>query len=225
VKPSEMRGKPISGEGAPRWRFARLLRATVVPLLLAAYRTRFLGVGNVPEGPVIFAGNHVSYLDPALLWSGAPREMHFIAKEELWSIGWLGWALDRLWVIPVKRSSADREMIAAATSLLARGESIGMFPEGTRSRDVSSDELGSAHGGVSFIALRAGVPIIPVGIAGTDKALPAGAKLPRFPRVTMLFGEPVRPEHFEGDRKQRMEAMTAELMKRIAASRDAAREA
>jgi 1-acyl-sn-glycerol-3-phosphate acyltransferase len=100
-----------------------------------------------------------------------------------------------------------------------------MFPEGTRSRDASNDELGSAHGGVSFIATRAGVPIVPVGIAGTDKALPAGAKVPRFPRVTMVFGDPVKAEDFAGDRKQRMEAMTAELMKRIADARAAAREA
>jgi len=221
----QMRGKPMEGEGAPRWRLARFLRAAIAPLLLAAFRTRFLRSENIPEGPVIFAGNHVSYLDPALMWAGAPRRIHFVAKDELWSVGWLGWALDRLWAFPVKRASADREMISTATGLLARGECIGMFPEGTRSRDASSDELGSAHGGVSFIALRAGVPIVPVGIAGTDKALPAGAKLPRFPRVTMLFGDPVSADEFDGDRKQRMEAMTAVLMQRIAEARDAAREA
>jgi 1-acyl-sn-glycerol-3-phosphate acyltransferase len=65
-------------------------------------------------------------------------------------------------------------MISRASDLLGRGELLGMFPEGTRNRDMSSDELGEAQGGVSFIALRNGVPIVPVGIAGTDKALPAG---------------------------------------------------
>jgi len=221
---ADLRGKPMGGEGAPRWRLARFLRTFVAPFLVAAFRTRYLGAENIPDGAVIFAGNHVSYLDPALMWAGAPRRIHFVAKEELWSVGWLGWALDHLWAFPVRRATADREMISTATALLARGEAIGMFPEGTRSRDTSSDELGSPHGGVAFIALRAGVPVVPVGIAGTDKALPAGAKLPRFPRVTMLFGHAVRPEDFEGDRKERMEAMTVELMKRIAAARDAARE-
>jgi len=67
------------------------------------------------------------------------------------------------------------------------------------------------------------VPVVPVGIAGTERALPKGAKLPRFPRVTIRYGEPVRPEEFtEGGRKERMQAMTAEIMRRIAAARSAA---
>jgi 1-acyl-sn-glycerol-3-phosphate acyltransferase len=201
-----------------------VLRVTVATLLLALYRTRVEGAANVPEGGALLAGNHVSHLDPALLWCASPRPTHFVAKAELWGPAWLGWALDRLWAFPVERGTADRKMISTATSLLAEGELVGMFPEGTRG-EAGSDELGEAHGGVSFIALRAGVPIVPVGIAGTEKALPKGALLPRFPRVTICFGEPVDPADFEGGRKERMEAITAELMRRIAAQRDRAREA
>jgi 1-acyl-sn-glycerol-3-phosphate acyltransferase len=113
-------------------------------------------------------------------------------------------------------------MISTATELLTGGELVGMFPEGTRGQ-IGSEVLGEAHQGVSFIALRADVPIVPVGIAGTDKALPRGAKLPRFPRVTIRFGEPIYPAEFEGGRKERMEAVTAELMARIAIERDKAR--
>lgn len=221
---SRFQGKPMSGDGAPRWRLARFLRTFVAPLFVALYRTRFVNSANIPTGGVIFAGNHVSYLDPALLWAGAPRRIHFVAKEELWGSRIVGWGLDRLWAFPVKRGAADRDMITTATRLLGEGEAIGMFPEGTRSRDPDSGALGAAHGGVAFIAMRAGVPIVPVGIAGTDKALPAGARIPRFPRVTIRFGEPVYPDQFEGDRKLRVQAMTEELMRRIGESRDAARE-
>lgn len=216
-------GQLISGHGAPAWRLARFLRVTVGRLLLAAYRTRFVGTRNVPDSGAVLAGNHVSYLDPALLWCGAPRPVHFVAKAELWRVGWLGWCLDRFWAIPVERGSADRAMISKATEFLGHGELVGMFPEGTRGQS-DSDELGNAHGGVAFIAMRAGVPIVPVGIAGTDKALPRGAKVPRFPRVVFSYGEPVHPDDFEGGRKERIEAMTKELMRRIAVERDRARE-
>jgi 1-acyl-sn-glycerol-3-phosphate acyltransferase len=225
----EMVGKPTTGADAPSWFFGRLVRATVGRLLVAAYRIRVLGRDNIPaEGGYILAGNHVSYLDPALLWSMAPRETHFVAKSELFKQPFLGWALPRVWAFPINRASADREAIQRATDLLALGEPVGMFPEGTRQRPGATggdDQLGEAHAGVAFIAMRAGVPVVPVGIAGTDRALPRGAKLPRFPRVTFSFGEPVNPADFtEGGRKEKTAAMTAEIMRRIAVARDSANE-
>lgn len=191
--------------------------------MLALFGVRFSGWEHVPDGGAILAGNHVSYLDPALLWCVTPRPTHFVAKSELWEIGWLGYLLDHFWAIPVKRESADREMIQSATGLLSHGELLGMFPEGTRNRDADSESLGEAHGGVAFIALRANVPVVPVGIAGTDKALPAGRVLPRFTRVSIVVGEPVWPSEFEGGRKERMAAMTAHIMEQITEVRDQAR--
>ncbi|NTU70292.1 MAG: 1-acyl-sn-glycerol-3-phosphate acyltransferase [Coriobacteriia bacterium] len=223
----EFTGLPATGDGAPSWRLARLLRRTVGPLILATYRTRIIGIENVPaDGGYILAGNHVSYLDPVLMWCAAPRETHFIAKSELFEVKPLKWLLSRVWVFPIARDSADREAIQRATSLLGRGEPVGMFPEGTRRRagaPVDDAALGEAHSGVAFIAMRAAVPVVPVGIANTDLALPAGAKIPRFPRVTLTFGEPVWPDLFqEGGRKERTAAMTSEIMRRVAAARDAA---
>lgn len=224
MKASSKRGKPSSGPDSPGWALAHAVRTTAGRLLLALFRVRFLDEKNVPTGPAILAGNHVSYLDPALLWCGSPRPMHFMAKSELWEIGWLGWVFDRLWAFPVNRAGADREAISTATSLLERGELVGMFPEGTRKRD-GGDELGEAQGGVAFIAIRAGVPVVPVGIAGTDEAWPPGRKLPRLVRVRMAYGEPIDPEQFEGGRKERVAAMTAEIMRRIEQQRTIAREA
>jgi 1-acyl-sn-glycerol-3-phosphate acyltransferase len=216
---------PVHGPNAPKWRLARFLKAVAAPLLLAVYRTRFRGEDNFPaHGGFVLAGNHVSYLDPALLWAGVPREVHFFAKQELFEAAFLGWLLPRVYVMPINRGSADRVAIQRATDLLTYGEPVGIFPEGTRQLPgAPADQPAEAHAGVSFIAMRAGVPVVPVGIAGTELALPKGAKLPRFPRVTIRYGEPVRPEDFTtGSRKERTQAMTAEIMRRVSAARAAA---
>lgn len=224
MKAAEKRGRPIRGAESPGWAFAYFVRATLGRLLLTLYRVRFLGEDNVPAGGAVLAGNHVSYLDPILLWSGAPRPTHFMAKLELWRVGVLGWALDQFWAFPVNRQGADRASITTATGLLERGEFVGMFPEGTRQREGAED-MGEAHGGVSFIAMRAGVPVVPVGIAGTERAWPRGRKLPRLVRVTVRYGQPVHPDEFTGSRKERVAAMTAEIMRRIDIERTVAEEA
>lgn len=219
----DLLGKPVQGADSPSWVMGRLLRATLGKLFLLLWRVRGMGREHIPSnGPYILAGNHVSYLDPVLLWCLAPRPTHFVARSELFEIPFLAWLLPRVWAFPITRASADREAIARATGLLEQGDVVAMFPEGTRKRaaDVGADELGAAHSGVSFIAMRAGVPVVPVGIAGTDKAMPVGAKVPRLSRVTICFGEPVHPDEFHvGSRKERTAAMTAEVMRRIAAAK------
>ena len=222
-------GAPASGPSAPRWRLARFLKVTVARLLVALYRMRAIGVENVPaSGGYVLAGNHVSYLDPILLWCVVPHKTHFMARAELFDIPVVGWVITRVYAFPVSRGSADRQAIQRATDLLTLGEPVGMFPEGTRQAaggDSDVAALGEAHSGVAFIAMRAGVPVVPVGISGTDKALPRGASFPRLARVTVRFGEPVMPEEFtQASRKERTAAMTAEIMRRIALERYAAGE-
>lgn len=216
-------GTRMSGPGAPRWRLARLLRVTLAKVILALYRTQISGAENVPAtGGYILAGNHVSYLDPVLLWCAAPVPTHFIAKQELFETPVVGWVLRRVWAFPIRRGTADREAIGRATDLLGAGEPVGIFPEGTRQAAGAVTEDAAAHGGVAFIAMRADVPVVPVGISGTDKALPRGAFFPRFPEVRVRYGEPVCPEDFtEGGRKDRTAAMTSEIMRRIALARAA----
>lgn len=205
---------------------ARGLRSTLAHAVLGVYRTRLLGSENVPAGGAILAGNHVSYLDPILLWCGAPRPVHFMAKVELWDVRLIGGMLDRLFAFPIRRGTPDRAALTAAAALLSSGEIVGIFPEGTRHRSDGTDELGEANEGAAFLALRTGVPVVPVGIHGTAEALPRGARIPRFPRVTIRYGQPVYPKDFaDGGRKQRVELMTREIMRRIADARDQAREA
>ncbi len=201
--------------------FARVIRPVAWPVFMAAFRVRVVGAENVPTtGGAILAGNHVSYMDPVLLWEFAPRRPHFMAKSELFH-GFLGWMLPRVYAFPVVRGSADRAAITTATKLLQDGELVGIFPEGTRSAD---GEAGEAHGGVSFIAMRAGVPVVPVAFVGTEKVLPRGQKFVRPARVTITFGKPIDTAAFtEGSRKERMDALTATIMERIAEELDAAR--
>ncbi len=213
----------MSAEG---FTFARVVRGTVAKLALLLYRTTFVGEENIPAGGAIIAGNHVSYLDPILLWCGAPRHVHFMARSNLFKKGVIAWALPRLWSFPVKRGEPDRAAIATATELLTQGDLVGIFPEGTRMRHSGADaELGEGHGGVAFIAMRANAPVVPVGIAGTDRAWPPGQRLPRIPKVTIHYYEPVYPSDFaEGGRKERVGAMTAEIMRRIASAKRQAEE-
>ncbi len=200
--------------------FARVIRPVAWPVFMAAFRVRVVGAENVPTtGGAILAGNHVSYMDPVLLWEFAPRRPHFMAKSELFH-GFLGWMLPRVYAFPVVRGSADRAAITTATKLLQDGELVGIFPEGTRSAD---GEAGEAHGGVSFIAMRAGVPVVPVAFVGTEKCF-RGGRSSCAPHVSRSRSATIDTAAFtEGSRKERMDALTATIMERIAEELDAAR--
>ena len=206
-----------------RFVVARLLRATVAKLLLLLFRTRVSGAERIPTDGAVLAGNHVSYMDPVLLWCASPRPVHFMAKRELWDAPFIGWALPRLWSFPVTRGAPDREAITTATTLLQAGELVGVFPEGTR-QDTGDDSLGQAQGGTAFIALRAGAPVVPVAFVGTDHVWPRGARFPRLARTSIHFGESVDPASVApgAGRKERVEALTRVIMEGITAELDRA---
>jgi len=169
-------------------------------------------------------------LDSVMLWcSQLPKQPHFVAKSELYNVSGtkgrlLGWFLDMVGAFPVERGTADRTMILQASDLLRGGEWVMIFPEGTRKKDgVVSAEMGEALGGAAYLAQRIGVPVIPIGIAGTEKIMVEGNKLPRFPRVTIVIGAPIDPAEFEGRRKEKVKHITDVLMEQIHELRDLAR--
>lgn len=207
-----------------RFLLARVLRVTVAKFLMLLFRTTVEGAEHIPPGGALLAGNHVSYMDPVLLWCASPRPVHFMAKSELWDSRFIAWVLPRLWAFPVNRGEADRTAITTATELLKSGELVGVFPEGSRAKEEQV-ELGSAHGGAAFIALRADAPMVPVAFTGTEKVWPRGQRLPRLARTHIRIGAPVYPAHVlpEAGRKERVEALTAHVMKRITEELDEAR--
>ncbi len=184
------------------------------PILIALFKIRLIGADRVPRsGPVVIAGNHVSYMDPLIVCMSQPRTrpVHFMAKIELFGNGaFFNWLLRQEHAFPVRRGAADREAIHTGSDILERGGIVGIFPEGTRVRGGKEAE---GQEGAAFLAMRTGALIVPVGICGTDRIQPPGDKRWHYIPLTAYFGAPIDPARFtEGGRKQRLEALTAAVM-------------
>ena len=155
-------------------------------------RFRVSGRSNAPRrGPVIFACNHLSDFDPPLIGAAARYPLCYLAKRDLWQIGWLGKLLSFMGCIPVDPGSPDRAALKACRAMLEAGESVVIFPEG---RISPKSELQTLLPGTVSLALNAGVPIVPVGIWGVQYALPYGETIPRptLKPVRLHFGAPLR---------------------------------
>ena len=186
------------------------------PILRYLFKVRFINDDRVPtSGPVVIAGNHLSYMDPLLVCMSQPRRrpVHFMAKIELFGHGaFFNWLLRALHAFPVRRGQADREAIKTATDILERGGIVGIFPEGTR---VRGDKQAEGQEGAAYMALRADAPVVPVGICGTDRIQPPGDKRWHYVPLTAVFGEPIHPGDFVGGRKERLDSMTEAVMAAI----------
>jgi len=141
-------------------------------------------------GACVLAPSHRSYLDTPFLACVTRRRIRFMGKAELWKYGWSAKFLSALGGFPVDRSGADRAALRAAQAALEGGEPLGMFPEGTRRNGPVIEEL---HHGVAFLAARLGVPVVPVGIGGSETILARDRKMPRLNRVVVIVGEPIQP--------------------------------
>ncbi|RJP74233.1 MAG: 1-acyl-sn-glycerol-3-phosphate acyltransferase [Candidatus Zixiibacteriota bacterium] len=158
---------------------------------LVLFRLKIVGLENVPrDGRLIIAANHQSYLDPPLIGSTMPREIHFMAKASLFEKPLLGPLIRHLNSIPVTRSGQDLASLRTAVRVLDSGGALLIFPEGTRSR---SRQFLRATGGLGFLARQSGAPVLPVYIHGTRGAL---RRLFRPGAVTMVVGQPIPPDEF-----------------------------
>ena len=178
----------------------------------AYFRPEVSGTEHVPaSGAYIIAPVHRSNADFAFAVYVTERKTFFMAKDELWKSDLLGRFIASMGAFPVSRGVADRAALSASEAVLRAGEVLVMFPEGTRQ---DGESIGELQQGASFLAARTGAPIVPVGIAGTDRALPPGAKVPRPVKVRIVIGEAVAaPVAADGGRVPRHEiaATTAEL--------------
>jgi 1-acyl-sn-glycerol-3-phosphate acyltransferase len=172
-------------------------RSLITPLARLVYRPRIEGRENVPPtGAVIFASNHLSFIDSIAIPVAAPRPVHFLAKSSYFEgTGFQGWMsktfFESIGAIPVRRGAGQAALDALdlQRQLLDEGLAVALYPEGTRSTD---GRLYKGRTGVAFLALQTGAPVVPVGLVGTDKAMPVGGKIPRLSaRITVRFGEPL----------------------------------
>src|SRR6478609_3931899 len=172
-------------------------RFIIAPLGRLIYRPQVEGKDNVPKsGPVIFASNHLSFIDSVAIPVAAPRPVHFLAKSTYFEgTGMKGWLsktfFESIGAISVRRGAgkAALDALDVQRQLLDEGLAVALYPEGTRSTD---GRLYKGRTGVAFLALQTGAPVVPVGLIGTDKVMPVGAKMPTLKeRITVRFGEPL----------------------------------
>jgi 1-acyl-sn-glycerol-3-phosphate acyltransferase len=169
----------------PSWLYF-VIAALSWPVLVALYRLRWSGRSHVPDGGCVLAANHWSNFDPWPL--GIPlfprRFLRFMAKKELF---WppLGWIADAAGAFPVDRGKSDQQAIDTAVELCRAGHAVVMFPEGTRrAKGLRKRYEARWHSGAARIALNAGVPLVPAGIAGTDR-------LKRLGPLRVAYGPPI----------------------------------
>jgi 1-acyl-sn-glycerol-3-phosphate acyltransferase len=173
------------------------------------------GEHEPPRGAALIVCNHVSAVDPPIAGCALRRQARYMAKQELLDAPVLGWLLWSIGVYPVRRGEPDRRAIRTTLECLTRGDLVVMFPEGTRSPD---GHLMSAEPGAALVALRAGVPVLPMAVIGSQHAMPKGAKWPRPARVTVRIGPALQVPKIEGriDRAT-LNAWGARFMAAIAA--------
>ena len=179
--------------GPKRWELLAygFVRALVEGVCRLLWRIKVVHKERVPaSGACVLAPSHRSFLDTPFLACVTRRRIRFMGKAELWKYGWSATFLSALGGFPVDRSGADRAAMRAAEAALSGGEPLGMFPEGTRRSGPVVEDL---HHGVAFVAARMGVPIVPIGIGGTERILARGRRLPRLTRVVVIVGEPIEP--------------------------------
>jgi 1-acyl-sn-glycerol-3-phosphate acyltransferase len=165
---------------------------TVYSLCKCVFRLRVDGRENLPDGPFILSAVHRSFIDTPIVGVITGKRLRFMGKESLWNSKPLGAFLTFFGGFPVERSGVDRTALRAAQDVLALGEPLVMFPEGTRQEGARLNRE-QVLDGPAFVAARAGVPIVPVGIGGSTKALPLGAKFPRPRKIVVVIGEPIPP--------------------------------
>ncbi|MCU1509754.1 MAG: 1-acyl-sn-glycerol-3-phosphate acyltransferase [Glaciihabitans sp.] len=191
----------------------------VGPLLLTVFRPWVVGRENIPRtGGVIFAGNHLSFIDSVFLPLVLDRHISFLAKADYWrGRGIKGWLTRQFFkgtgMLPIDRSGgkASEASLNTGLAVLAKGEQLGIYPEGTRSPD---GRMYRGRTGVARMILEGGVPVIPIAMIDTDKVMPTGKKIPRVRRIGIVFGEPLDFSRFEGLEGDRfvLRSITDEIM-------------
>ncbi|MBQ9658977.1 MAG: 1-acyl-sn-glycerol-3-phosphate acyltransferase [Clostridia bacterium] len=168
------------------------------------YRMKVVGTENIPKEQVIFCGNHRSFLDPPAIRITCKKDAKFLAKEDLAKnkfLAFLGWLFE---VVYVKRDAKDITALKNTLSLLKKGESIALFPEGTRNGMAKGEDV---KDGAAFFAIKSGVKVVPVGIGGDLKP---------FHKLTVTYGKPLDFSKYTNPKdKEQVEEVTNTIMEEI----------
>lgn len=205
----------------PLSRFA-LIKAVLAPAMRLMFRPQVEGLERIPgEGPVILAGNHLTFIDSIVLPVVSKRQVQFIGKDEyVTGKGIKGramaWFFTGVGMIPVDRDGANGGVAALMTGrrVLEEGRVFGIYPEGTRSPD---GRLYRGRTGIARLTLMTGAPVVPFAMIGTDKLQPGGKGFPRPGKVTVRFGEPMEFSRYEGMDRDRyvLRAVTDSVMAEV----------
>ncbi|PZX07719.1 1-acyl-sn-glycerol-3-phosphate acyltransferase [Psychrobacillus insolitus] len=178
-------------------------KSTVYSILKPIYRFEVIGAEKFPkEGGILLCSNHIDALDPPVVGINTPRPVNFMAKEELFKIPILKSLLPGVNAFPVKRGLSDRDALRKALKLLKDGEVVGLFPEGTRSKDGT---LGKGFSGAGFFALRGEANVVPCAIIGPYKP---------FRKLQIVFGDMIDIAPYR-ERKASADEVTEVIMERI----------
>lgn len=182
---------------------------------LAGVRVRVEGLEQIDPGKTyIFAGNHASQYDIFSFQGYFPHDFRWIAKKELFRIPVFGLAMHRIGYIPIDRSHGRQALksLDDAGRRIAAGSSVLIFPEGTRSADGQLQEFKT---GAVLLAIKAGVPIVPVGFNGSHRVLPKGRLLPRSGEIVIRIGAPIATDQYKSADKQALAESLREAVRRL----------
>lgn len=185
--------------------FYDFARSVVYGVFKPLYRVEVIGRENIPpEGGVLLCSNHINNFDPITVGMMASRPVHFMAKEELFTVPILGKMVPHLNAFPVKRGMSDREALRKGLAILKEGKVLGLFPEGTRSK---TGELGKGLAGAGFFALRTDAQIVPCAVVGPYKLLH---------KLKIVYGKPISMEAVrksKGSAEEATELIMGEIRK------------
>jgi 1-acyl-sn-glycerol-3-phosphate acyltransferase len=199
------------------------IRGAFVALAKPYFRLEIHGREHVPShGPFVLAPVHRSNLDFILVSALTRTRMRYMGKASIWNWRWGGKFVSMLGAFPVHRGSADREALRTCLEVIENGEPLVMFPEGTRRSGPVVEDL---FDGPAYIAARTGVPLVPVGIGGSDQAMPVGTKLIRPHKIVLVVGEPIAQPPGDGSgrvRRRVVRELTEQLRQSVQALYDEA---
>ena len=183
-----------------------IVRSGILLWCKIAHRVKIEGREDIPkDGALIFCGNHRTFLDPPLIVVTAKRDVHFLAKEELYKnpfLAFLGWVFE---AVKVKRDAKDINAVKSSLKYLKKGECIALFPGGTRNGLAKGEKV---KDGAAFFAIRTGAKVVPIGISG---------KTGHFSKVTIKYGKPLDYSKYKNseDEKKALEEITEDIMNNI----------